>query len=89
MYTALAMFHCSSPDDMISTSGICWCDGMADVTDSKSVVFGRVGSSPTTSTNRGVAQLVARLLWEQDAAGSNPVTPIQIFSIYRNHGRHW
>ena len=25
--------------------------------------------------NRGVAQLVARLLWEQDAAGSNPVTP--------------
>ena len=23
---------------------------------------------------RGVAQLVARLLWEQDAAGSNPVT---------------
>ena len=26
---------------------------------------------------RGVAQLVARLLWEQDAAGSNPVTPIK------------
>ena len=26
-------------------------------------------------TIRGVAQLVARLLWEQDAAGSNPVTP--------------
>ena len=24
--------------------------------------------------NRGVAQLVARLLWEQDAAGSSPVT---------------
>ena len=23
---------------------------------------------------RGVAQLVARLLWEQDVAGSNPVT---------------
>ena len=26
---------------------------------------------------RGVAQLVERLLWEQDAAGSNPVTPIK------------
>lgn len=26
-----------------------------------------------TLVNRGVAQLVARLLWEQDAAGSNPV----------------
>ena len=25
-------------------------------------------------SNRGVAQLVARLLWEQDAAGSSPVT---------------
>ena len=25
-------------------------------------------------TYPGVAQLVARLLWEQDAAGSNPVT---------------
>ena len=26
-------------------------------------------------THRGVAQLVARLLWEQNAAGSSPVTP--------------
>ena len=25
--------------------------------------------------NRGVAQLVARLLWEQDAGGSSPFTP--------------
>ena len=24
---------------------------------------------------RGVAQLVARLLWEQDVGGSNPFTP--------------
>ena len=27
-----------------------------------------------TSKYPGVAQLVARLLWEQDAAGSNPIT---------------
>ena len=27
-----------------------------------------------SSIQPGVAQLVARLLWEQDAAGSNPVT---------------
>ena len=25
--------------------------------------------------NRGVAQLVARVVWDHDAAGSNPVTP--------------
>ncbi len=36
----------------------------------KTVKRDRIGS------HRGVAQLVARLLWEQDAAGSNPVTPI-------------
>ncbi len=29
---------------------------------------------PKFNTYRGVAQLVARLLWEQDAAGSSPVT---------------
>lgn len=27
-----------------------------------------------TKSHPGVAQLVGRLLWEQDAAGSNPVT---------------
>ena len=27
-----------------------------------------------SAADPGVAQLVARLLWEQDAAGSNPVT---------------
>ena len=33
------------------------------------------GVAPHTQlNNRGVAQLVARLLWEQDAAGSSPVT---------------
>ena len=35
--------------------------------------------------NRGVAQLVARLLWEQDAAGSNPVTPT-ISSVHKGFG---
>ena len=28
-----------------------------------------------TSTLRDVAQLVARLVWDQDVAGSNPVIP--------------
>ena len=27
-------------------------------------------------TSRAVAQLVARLVWDQDVAGSNPVCPI-------------
>ena len=31
-----------------------------------------------TKEYRGVAQLVARLLWEQDVAGSNPVTSTRI-----------
>ena len=31
----------------------------------------------------GVAQLVARLLWEQDAAGSNPVTRTKQNALYR------
>ena len=40
---------------------------------------------------RGVAQLVARLVWDQDAGGSNPFTPtkkaqesmfLSLFSIY-------
>ena len=29
---------------------------------------------------RGVAQLVARLLWEQDAGGSSPFTPTKILT---------
>ena len=34
-------------------------------------------------TYRGVAQLVARLLWEQDAAGSSPVTSTKISGFDR------
>ena len=39
------------------------------------------------SVTRGVAQLVARLLWEQEATGSSPVTPttmniLFIFTIF-------
>ena len=32
---------------------------------------------------RGVAQLVARLLWEQDAGGSSPFTPTKILTESR------
>ena len=35
---------------------------------------------------RGVAQLVARLLWEQDVGGSSPFTPIFLLSKNRNAG---
>ena len=31
---------------------------------------------------RGVEQLEARLLWEQEVAGSSPVTPTRIFDFY-------
>ena len=38
------------------------------------------GSNPVIPIffNRGVAQLVARLLWEQDVGGSSPFTPIAL-----------
>ena len=32
---------------------------------------------------RDVAQLVARLLWEQDVAGSNPVIPTKIITAQK------
>ena len=35
----------------------------------------RTGTSSSGLSLRDVAQLVARLLWEQDVAGSNPVIP--------------
>ena len=38
------------------------------------VLFARIRPGHPTTSYPGVAQLVARLLWEQDAAGSNPVT---------------
>ena len=41
----------------------------------------------TISYNRGVAQLVARLLWEQNAAGSSPVTPT-ISSVHNESDEH-
>ena len=34
-----------------------------------------------TPTYRGVAQLVARLLWEQEAQGSSPCTPTKEKSL--------
>ena len=43
--------------------------------------FGRIRPGHPTTSYPGVAQLVARLLWEQDVAGSNPVTS----TILRNN----
>ena len=38
-------------------------------------ISGRVYYNKKAVRIRGVAQLVARLLWEQDVGGSNPFTP--------------
>ena len=38
-------------------------------------LFGRIRPGSPTISYRGVAQLVARLLWEQEARGSSPRTP--------------
>ena len=35
-----------------------------------------VGSNPTPATHRDVAQVVARVIWDHEAAGSSPVIPI-------------
>ena len=34
-----------------------------------------VGSNPTPATHRDVAQVVARVIWDHEAAGSSPVIP--------------
>ena len=42
------------------------------------VILNLIGSSPVKSKtlrHRGVAQLVAHLVWDQRVAGSSPVTP--------------
>ena len=41
--------------------------------------FGRIRPGSYTISYRGVAQLVARLLWEQEARGSSPRTPTRFF----------
>ncbi len=45
-------------------------------------IFVRVRVSPSAlrlvQQYRGVAQLVARFVWDEEAAGSNPVTPTRI-----------
>ena len=43
-------------------------------TDPKNLLFPSLYGIMQKIEYPGVAQLVARLLWEQDAAGSNPVT---------------
>ena len=40
-----------------------------------------------TVNYRGVAQLVARDVWDVDAAGSNPVTPTKIADLTASHGQ--
>lgn len=36
-----------------------------------------VGSNPAPATHRDVAQVVARVVWDREAAGSSPVIPIK------------
>ena len=36
------------------------------------------------SLNRGVAQLVAHLFWEQGVGGSSPLTPIKNIKLIEN-----
>lgn len=47
----------------------------ADTVDSKSIAFGRAGSSPVVGTNfiSGHSAMAEHLFWEQGGVGSNPV----------------
>ena len=38
----------------------------------------------SNSYNRGVAQLVARVVWDHEAVGSSPTTPTRKFDFFFN-----
>ena len=48
----------------------------------KALIYGKIAQL----FNRGVAQLVAHLVWDQDAGGSNPLTPTKKMSSYLQEG---
>lgn len=62
-------------------------------------LWGGAGSTPVADTDfsfsllvvRGVAQLVERVLWEHEAAGSSPVTPtiFGLFFGFLGHVAQW
>lgn len=45
------------------------------------LVFEVVHTSPVLGTYRSVAQLVARFVWDEEVAGSNPATPTHCFCV--------
>ena len=51
----------------------------------KCIIIYHVAQVVSHSKFRGVAQLVARLVWDQDAASSNLVTPTKKLTIYENN----
>ena len=44
-------------------------------------IIKQIGPPRPSDPHRGVAQLVARDVWDVDAAGSNPVTPTKITDL--------